>query len=223
MPLVAVAHVDVRSRVARLSATLAASKVRKIHGVFSGLTKYAVHDRRVPRNPCDLVRLPRVASGSRGYPTPEQVDELAASCGPDADLVSLLAYTGLRWGELADLKVKRVGLMRHRLDVAEAVTEPEGRVIWARRRTTSAARYHSQHFSCPCLRADYRAERSMIFSSVRRTARCFAMQFPLPTFRRASHLVPPHRTIAGHFCRRYRFGGAADARPRVCVDDARRV
>jgi integrase len=52
------------------------------------------------------------------------------NCGPDSDIIYLLAYTGLRWGEMAALKVKRVDLERRRLDVAEAVTEPEGQIIW---------------------------------------------------------------------------------------------
>ena len=129
-PLVAVAHTDVQAWVTRLSETLAPSSVRKIHVVFSGLVKYALHDRRIPRNPCDGIRLPRVGASSRGYLTPQQVDELAASCGSDSDMIYLLAYTGLRWGEIAALKVKRVDLERRRLDVAEAVTEPEGEIIW---------------------------------------------------------------------------------------------
>ena len=87
MLLVAVAHVGVQSWVTRLSATLAASSIRKIQVVFSGLMKYAVHDRRIPRNPCDLIRLPRVGASSRGYLTPEQVDELALgrSCGAEGE------------------------------------------------------------------------------------------------------------------------------------------
>jgi integrase len=129
-PLVAVAHTDVQAWVTKLSESLAPSSVRKIHVVFSGLMKYAVHDRRIARNPCDGIRLPRVGASSRGYLTSQQVDELAARCGPDSDIIYLLAYTGLRWGEMAALKVKRVDLGRRRLDIAEAVTEPEGEIIW---------------------------------------------------------------------------------------------
>ncbi|MDQ1572312.1 MAG: hypothetical protein QOF79_2986, partial [Actinomycetota bacterium] len=129
-PLVAVSHRDVQAWVTKLSETLAPSSVRKIHVVFSGLMKYAAHDRRIPRDPCDGIRLPRVGASSRGYLTPQQVDELAASCGPDSDIIYLLAYTGPLWGEMAALKVKRVDLERRRLDVAEAVAELEGEIIW---------------------------------------------------------------------------------------------
>ena len=43
----------------------------------------------------------------------------------------VLAYTGLRWGELAALRVGRVDLLRRRIHVAESVTEVEnGRLDW---------------------------------------------------------------------------------------------
>jgi len=41
-----------------------------------------------------------------------------------------LAYTGLRWGELAGLKSSQIDLVRRRIDVVEAVSDPRGRVIW---------------------------------------------------------------------------------------------
>lgn len=53
-----------------------------------------------PRSPCDGIRLPRVAASTHGYLTLEYVDELAALCGPDSDVIYLLDYTGLRWGEI---------------------------------------------------------------------------------------------------------------------------
>jgi len=45
--------------------------------------------------------------------------------------VLVLAYCGLRWSELAALKVICVDLLRRRLHIAEAVTEVNGgRVAW---------------------------------------------------------------------------------------------
>ncbi len=41
-----------------------------------------------------------------------------------------MAYTGLRYGELAALRVKRVDLMRRRLEVAESVTEVNGVAVF---------------------------------------------------------------------------------------------
>ena len=39
-------------------------------------------------------------------------------------------YCGLRWGELAALRVRRVDLLRRRIEVADAVTEVRGTLIW---------------------------------------------------------------------------------------------
>jgi integrase len=74
--------------------------------------------------------LPRVQANPRGYLSAEQVDELAALCGEDAVVIYFLSYTGLRWGEMAALKVKRIDMRRRRIDVVEAVTEPTGAIVW---------------------------------------------------------------------------------------------
>jgi integrase len=45
--------------------------------------------------------------------------------------ILVLAYCGLRWSELAALRVGRLNLMRRRLMVAEAMTEVNGgRLVW---------------------------------------------------------------------------------------------
>jgi hypothetical protein len=46
------------------------------------------------------------------------------------DVVLFLAYTGPRRGETAALRVSRVNLARHRVDVAQAVSEPRGVIVW---------------------------------------------------------------------------------------------
>jgi integrase len=45
-------------------------------------------------------------------------------------LILVLGFCGLRWGEVAALRVKRVDLLRRRLTVAESVTEVRGRLVW---------------------------------------------------------------------------------------------
>ena len=49
--------------------------------------------------------------------------DLADACGPDYRLMVLfLAYTGLRWGKMAALRVGRVDFLRRRVLVAGSVT-----------------------------------------------------------------------------------------------------
>jgi len=83
---------------------LAGSTVRQIYLVLAGLTKYAIRDGRLTRNPCEGIPLPRVLKKQHGYLTHAQVRQLAPGCGEYGDLVLFLAYTGLRWGEMAALK-----------------------------------------------------------------------------------------------------------------------
>ncbi len=78
------------------------------------------------------IHLPRVTRKTRGYLTHEQVRDLAAGCGDEyADLVLFLAYTGLRWGDMAALKVGRIDMLRRRIDVSEGVTAPRGQLVWS--------------------------------------------------------------------------------------------
>lgn len=49
--------------------------------------------------------------------------------------VRFLAYTGLRWGEVAALRVRRVDLNRRRIDITESVTEVRGQLVWGTPKT----------------------------------------------------------------------------------------
>ena len=98
----------------------------------------AVRDGRIARNPACGVRLPRSTESEKRYLTKAEVFRLADACknvtvthGKDyRALVLTLAYTGLRWGEPAALRVGRVDLMRGRLVVTEAVSEVAGHLVW---------------------------------------------------------------------------------------------
>jgi integrase len=72
------------------------------------------------------VPLPRVLRRKKRFLTHEQVAQLAEACAPYQTLIRVLAYSGLRWGEVAALRVHRVDLLRRRLEVDEANTEVGG-------------------------------------------------------------------------------------------------
>lgn len=136
VPLSAVTHADVGEWVRRMSqAGLAPSTVRQAHRVFSLLLALAVRDGRLTRNVAAGVRLPRVGRAEKVFLTHAQVAELAAAAEPYGLIVRVLAYTGLRWGELAALRVRRVDLVRRRLLVAESVTEVNGRAVFGTPKT----------------------------------------------------------------------------------------
>jgi integrase len=136
VPLSAVAHADVGEWVRRMSqAGLAPSTVRQAHRVFSLLLSLAVRDGRLTRNVAVGVRLPRVGRSEKIFLTHAQVAALAAAAEPHGLIIRVLAYTGLRWGELAALRVRRVDLARRRLLVAESVTEIGGHAVFGTPKT----------------------------------------------------------------------------------------
>jgi integrase len=100
-------------------------------GVLRMVLKDAVEDGRLIRNPCEGINAPKRQHKSRAYLTHPQVEQLAmAAGGVDGLVVNLLAYTGLRWGELAALTVSSVDMLRRRLQIVHAVAEADGRLEW---------------------------------------------------------------------------------------------
>jgi integrase len=100
-------------------------------GVLRMVLKDAVDDKRLIRNPCDGINAPKRQHKSRAYLTHRQVEQLAIAAGEDHGLViRLLAYTGLRWGELAALSVGSVDTLRRRLQITRAVAEADGHLDW---------------------------------------------------------------------------------------------
>jgi len=86
-----------------------------------------VKEGRLAVNPAAGVSLPRVREVEKRFLTHRQVHELAEACREEYRLVVLfLAYTGLRWGEMAALRVNRLDLLRRRALVAESVTPVKG-------------------------------------------------------------------------------------------------
>lgn len=130
VPLSAITHADVAAWVARLTASgLSGSTVRQAHRVLSLVLALAVRDGRLSRNPAEGVSLPRAARPSKRFLTHEQVAALAGACEPYGLVVQVLAYCGLRYGELAALRVRDLDLLRGRLRVERALTEVSGAVV----------------------------------------------------------------------------------------------
>jgi integrase len=127
-----VAPQDVKAWVADLvDAGTGVPTIENALGVLRMVLKDAVDDGRLIRNPCDGINAPRRQHKSRAYLTHQQVEQLALAAGEDQGLViRLLAYTGLRWGELAALSVGSVYVLRRRLQITQAVAEADGRLEW---------------------------------------------------------------------------------------------
>lgn len=100
---------------------LSASVVSRAHGILRGILQVAVDDNRLAKNPAANLPLPKKVAKPRNYLSHIQVDRLASAClSPEKELiVRFLCYTGLRWGEMAGLRVKYLDMVRRRILVEE--------------------------------------------------------------------------------------------------------
>jgi len=162
-----VTYTDLQQWVTELAEALAGSTVRQIYHVMSSMLTLAVRDRRIPRNPAKDVKLPRVNKERRGYLTHEQVRMLAAAAGSNGDIIVTLAYTGLRWGELAALTVKNVDVARRRLSIVQNVSEVGGQLIWGTPKSGKARAVVFPAFLLPAIqrRITGKGSNETVFSS----------------------------------------------------------
>jgi integrase len=130
--LAGISHSAVQTWVSEVAASRSAATTRKVHRVLSLVLAMAVKDDRLVRNPAAGVSLPRVNAAERMYLSHEQVHELAEACGPHRLVVLFLAYTGVRFGEMAALRVGRLDLRRRRATIAESVTLVRGVQTWGK-------------------------------------------------------------------------------------------
>ena len=127
-----ITHSSVADWVVGLSRSgLSPSSVRHAHRVLSLVLGAAMRDGRLPRNAAAGVSLPRVHASEKRFLSHAQVRKLADAAGDPFDVVVLvLAFTGLRWGELAALRVRDVDLDRRRVHVVRSMTEIRGRAVF---------------------------------------------------------------------------------------------
>ncbi|MGQ0842533.1 MAG: tyrosine-type recombinase/integrase [Sporichthyaceae bacterium] len=139
VPVSAVTYEAVQAWVGTLSApglgraggALSGASVRKIVGVFASILDVAVKSKRLASNPVRAVDLPKAALTRRRYLTGAQVESFADAAGEHRDLVLVLAYTGLRFGEMAALRGRHVDMLRRRLRIEESVTDVNGSLVWS--------------------------------------------------------------------------------------------
>ena len=80
------------------------------------------------------MRLPKRQHADRGYLSHAQVAALADAVERQPEVVRFLAYTGLRWGEMAALRVQDFDMLRRRVNVSRSVTESGG-LVWSTPKT----------------------------------------------------------------------------------------
>lgn len=117
----AVPEYDGQGRV-MVARKLSASRVIQAHQVLKQVLDDAVDLKLLPVNPAIGVDMPRKQEAERRYLDHKQVDALATAVGDLGVMVLVLAYCGLRFGEVVALQVRDVDLEDARLTVRRSVT-----------------------------------------------------------------------------------------------------
>ncbi|MGP5390473.1 tyrosine-type recombinase/integrase [Glutamicibacter arilaitensis] len=104
-----------------------ATTVIRAYGVLAAILDDAVKDRRLQANPARGVDLPRKSKKEHVFLSHEQVRDLADNSKYPA-LIRVLAYCGLRWGEVTGLRVQDVDMIRRRLNVNQNAVDVGGKI-----------------------------------------------------------------------------------------------
>jgi len=124
-------HQSIQAWVNEMAASgLSPRTLRWIHSVLKMTLDYAIEDGQLlARNPAARTKFPPLRQASHTYLTTSEVAALAEACGSQGDVVLLLAYTGLRYGELVGLRVEDVDLTARRIRVRRSITQVGGKLV----------------------------------------------------------------------------------------------
>jgi integrase len=101
----------------------APATIAKTYQIVSRCFRVAVSDRVIPRTPCREIKLPTNDRNEKRFLSSTEVEQLAAAIKDRYRLVVLTgAYSGLRFGELAALRLDDLDLLRRTLRVDEQLS-----------------------------------------------------------------------------------------------------
>ncbi len=124
-------HQSIQRWVNDMSASgLSPRTVRWVHSVLKMCLDHAADDGLLlSRNPATRTKFPPLRPTVHTYLTAAEVAALNLACGAQGDVVTLLAYTGLRFGELTGLNVEDVDLPARRIRVRRSITQVGGKLV----------------------------------------------------------------------------------------------
>lgn len=121
IPVGRINRADVQDWVNELAAELSASRTIDVLGVFNGILKLAVIDGIIPAVPTAGLAKPRKRRKmNRRYLDNTEMLRIAHHLeGQNRAVFLMLVHTGLRWAELAGLRVDQIDLRRRRMTLEE--------------------------------------------------------------------------------------------------------
>lgn len=132
------------------AAGYAAKTVHNAHGILHTAMAAAVAERLRKGNPCAGTKLPRGEHREMRFLTEQEADRLLVALPEHYRPLVLAALgTGLRWAELAGLRVRRVDLFAKHVRVEETLQETAGtgELVWGPPKTKASRRTVPIHAS----------------------------------------------------------------------------
>ena len=120
---------DVQGLVNEWSQTHAPRSVKRMYGVVRAIFNAAVDADYIARSPCRRIGLPAIRSRKAPQLANSALNDLAHALDPMySGMVYVGAVLGMRWGEVAGLRIGRIDFEKRTLAVAEQVTRGRGGV-----------------------------------------------------------------------------------------------
>jgi integrase len=139
--LATITPAHVRSIVIDMIDKLAASTVRTNVGVFRAVMNQAVEAELIARSPVRGIRLPAEQRAEPRFLTADELHHLADAVPNDyRAMIFLAAVLGLRWSEIAGLRVGRIDFLRRTVTVIETMAEVEGQLLQAPPKSKASSR-----------------------------------------------------------------------------------
>ncbi|HUW01559.1 MAG TPA: site-specific integrase [Acidimicrobiales bacterium] len=121
MPIGRIRTVDVQSWVNEASRERAPRTVRRDYGVLRAVLRYAEATESLGRSPCRGVNLPKVEKLDRPIINADDLQRLVDELGRHGLMALLGAVLGLRWGEVAGLRARRIDFDDATISIVEQV------------------------------------------------------------------------------------------------------
>ena len=140
-PLASLTPADVRRVVKVIQGKVKATTVRTNYGVLRAALAAAVEAELILRSPCRGVKLVHEERRAPVFLEHQQIDQLADAMPPEyRAMVYVAGVLGLRWSEVAGLRVGRVNFFDRTVTVDQAVTEVNGQIITGSPKTHAGRR-----------------------------------------------------------------------------------
>lgn len=141
-PIAKIDHGSIQGWVNEMSEIgLGPRTVRWTHSVLKMCLDHAIESGQLnSKNPAIRTNFPPLRQTTHVYLTVSEVAALAEVCGPHGDIVIILAYTGLRFGELIGLRIEDVDLEARRIRVRRSIVRVGGRLVDGNPKTAAGRR-----------------------------------------------------------------------------------